>query len=111
MKRKSRYFTLEFKQKAVELSYARGSVKEVSEELDFNSSVLHRWRKELKSYGKNSLLGRGTPKMRSVSKVVCELKYNSDFCKKQRLELSIDLLKFILPEMLIAHFDLVKHNV
>ena len=26
------------------------------------------------------------------------------------MELSIALLKFILPEMLIAHFDLVRHN-
>lgn len=30
--------------------------------------------------------------------------------KRQTLELSLDLLKFILPEMLIEHFDLVRHT-
>jgi len=88
MRRKARCFTLEFKQKAVELSYARGSVKEVSEELDVNSSVLHRWRKELKSYGKNSFPGRGTPKMTDEQKEIAKLKR-----QLKDMELERDILK------------------
>lgn len=43
MKRSHRNYSLEFKKKAVELSYARGSVKQISEELDVPVSVLSRW--------------------------------------------------------------------
>jgi transposase len=53
MKRAHRNYSLEFKQKAVELSYARGSVKHICEELDIPISVLSRWRKESKDYGNN----------------------------------------------------------
>jgi hypothetical protein len=30
--------------------------------------------------------------------------------KRSALELSLDLLKFILPELLVTHFDLVSHK-
>lgn len=41
-----RNYSLFFKKKAVELSYARGNTKEVCDELDIPYSVLNRWRKE-----------------------------------------------------------------
>ena len=63
MRRKAKHYTLEFKQKAVELSYAKGSVAQVCEDLDILPAVLYRWRKEQKNYGKNSFPGRGNPKM------------------------------------------------
>ncbi len=44
MKRAYRNYSLEFKKKAVELSYVRGSVKQIYEELDIPISVLSRWR-------------------------------------------------------------------
>ena len=46
MRRKAKHYTLEFKQKAVELSYAKGSVAQVCEDLDILPAVLYRWRKE-----------------------------------------------------------------
>ena len=36
----------DFKQKAVELSFARGSAKEIAEELDIRPELLYRWRRE-----------------------------------------------------------------
>ena len=73
-KRKATDYTLDFKQKAVELSYARGNVKQVSEELDLYPSVLYRWRKELKDYGNNSFSGRGKVKLTDEQQEIVELK-------------------------------------
>ncbi len=43
---------------------------------------------------------------------MCELIFNVDFCKKKReLDLSLDVLKFILPELLVTHFNLTKHQL
>ena len=39
-------FDKEFKKKAVELSYARGSATEIAEELGIERALLYRWRKE-----------------------------------------------------------------
>ncbi len=39
-----------FKQKAVELSYARGHVREVVEELGIEAELIYRWRREFKRY-------------------------------------------------------------
>jgi len=36
----------EFKQKAVELSFARGNAKEIAVELDIRPELLYRWRRE-----------------------------------------------------------------
>lgn len=88
MRRKSKHYTLEFKQKAVELSYARGNVKQVCEDLDIFPSVLYRWRKELKDYGKNSFPGRGNPKMTDEEKEIARLKK-----ALKEAELERDILK------------------
>ncbi len=41
-----------------------------------------------------------------------ELYFNVDFCKKRDyLDLSLDVLKFILPELLVTHFDLTDHQL
>ena len=40
MRSKPKYYSTDFKQKAVELSYATGNVKQVCEDLGINSSVL-----------------------------------------------------------------------
>jgi transposase len=42
MRKSAKHYTLEFKQKAVELSYAKGNVKQVCEDLDIIPSVLYR---------------------------------------------------------------------
>src|SRR5680860_887298 len=61
MKREARSYSVEFKQKAVELTYARGSIVDVCRELDIPRSVLGRWRKESKEYGDNGFPGKGNP--------------------------------------------------
>ena len=88
MRSKPKHYTLEFKQKAVELSYAKGNVKQVCEDLDIFPSVLYRWRKELKDYGKNSFPGRGKPKMTDEEKEISRLKK-----ALKEAELERDILK------------------
>jgi transposase len=74
MKKRNRNYSPSFKVKAVELSYARGNVKQVCEELDIPYSVLHRWRKESTTYGKNSFPGRGKAKLTDEQKELAQLK-------------------------------------
>ena len=74
MRKQHRNYSPSFKQKAVELSYARGSVKQICEELDISYSVLHRWRSESKDYGKNSFPGRCKPKLTEEQKEIALLK-------------------------------------
>jgi transposase len=74
MRSKPKYYNADFKQKAVELSYATGDVKQVCEDLRVSPSVLYRWRKEHKDYGKNSFPGRGKPKLTDEEKEIVRLK-------------------------------------
>jgi transposase len=61
MTNKAKHLTLELKQKAVALSYAKANVKQASEDLNIFPPVLYHWRKELKDYGKNSFHCLGKP--------------------------------------------------
>lgn len=88
MRSKAKHYTLEFKQKAVELSYAKDNVRQVCEDLDIIPSVLYRWRKELKDYGKNSFPGRGKPKMTDEEKEIDRLRK-----ALKETELERDILK------------------
>jgi len=74
MSKPKREYTTEFKQKAVELSYARGNAAEVCRELGLNPSVLGRWRREAKKYGENSFPGKGNPKLTDEQREIAELK-------------------------------------
>ena len=74
MRKQNRNYSPSFNQKAAELSYAKGNVKHVCEELDVPYSVLHRWRKESKAYGNNSFPGRGKPKLTDEQKEIALLK-------------------------------------
>ena len=88
MRRKKRNYSPSFKQKAVELSYARGNVKQVSEELGIGYSLLCRWRKEHTTYGKNSFPGKGRPKQTDEQKQIASLKK-----QLKDMELERDILK------------------
>ena len=74
MSKRNKNYTLEFKEKAVELSYARGNVSAICKELDVPLSVLHRWRRESVEYGKNSFPGKGRPKLTDDQREISELK-------------------------------------
>ena len=74
MRQNRKKFDKEFKQKAVELSYARGNAKEIADELGIGQGLLYRWRKELKQYEGNSFPGHGTPKMTDLEREVVLLR-------------------------------------
>ena len=88
MSREKRNYTAEFKEKAVELSYARGSVVEICRELDIPTSVLSRWRRGSDAYGRNSFPGKGNPKLTDEQREIAELKK-----KLRNAELERDILK------------------
>ncbi|RXM42686.1 transposase [Flavobacterium sp. YO12] len=48
-----------FKEKAVLLSYERGCIEKVEEELGITKSLLNRWRQDYKQYGSGSFPGAG----------------------------------------------------
>ncbi|PIF01414.1 MAG: hypothetical protein CR994_02360 [Maribacter sp.] len=77
MSKEKRNYTVEFKQKAVGLSYARGNAAEVCREPGLNPSVLGRWRREAKKYGENSFPGKGNPKLTDEQREISELKKRS----------------------------------
>jgi len=54
--------------------------------LDIPYSVLHRWRSESKSYGKNSFPGRGKPKLTDEQKQIVKLEKE---LKEAKLEAEI----------------------
>jgi len=74
MSRRKKNYSVEFKQKAVELSLARGSVTQICRELDIPTSVLSRWRRESNQYGKDSFPDRGKPKLTDQQREITELK-------------------------------------
>lgn len=89
MKKTRQTYDREFKQKAVELSYARGNAKEIAEELGVLPELLYRWRREHQQYDKNSFPGRGKPKMTdlerenaSLKKALRDAKMERDILKK-----------------------------
>jgi transposase len=80
-----RTYTREFKQKAVELSNARGSVISVAKELDVNIESLRRWKKEYRK-GKLSLTSAKTttrdPEMLRLQKALRESELENAILKK-----------------------------
>ncbi|WP_088697885.1 IS3 family transposase [Zobellia sp. OII3] len=108
MSREKRNYSVEFKEKAVELSYARGSVVEICRELDIPTSVLSRWRRESQDYGKNSFPGKGNTKLTDEQKEIAELK------KKLRdTEIERDIPKKGNSHLLLGRqekFRFIKHH-
>lgn len=84
MNQNRKKYDKEFKQKAVELSYARGNSKEIAEELGIGQGLLYRWRKELKKYEGNSFPGHGTPKMTDLEREVARLRKELRDAKMER---------------------------
>ena len=84
MNQNRKKYDKEFKQKAVELSYARGNAKEIADELGIGQGLLYRWRKELKKYEGNSFPGHGTPKMTDLEREVTRLRKELRDAKMER---------------------------
>lgn len=88
MSRHKKNYSVEFKKKTVELSFARGSVTQICEELDTPTSALSRWRRESSEYGKNSFPGRGKPKLTDEQREIANLKK-----ELKDMQLERDILK------------------
>ena len=88
MTKERKFYDREFKQKAVELSYARGNAKEIAEELGIAHELLYRWRREYQQYDKNSFPGKGKPKMTDLERENARLKKELRDAKMER-----DILK------------------
>jgi len=88
MTKERQSYDREFKQKAVELSFARGNAKEIAEELGIRPELLYRWRRELEQYQNNSFPGKGKPKMTDLEREVSRLKKELRDAKMER-----DILK------------------
>ena len=55
MTKERQTYDKEFKQKAVELSFARGNAREIAEELGIHPELLYRWRREHQKYQNTDL--------------------------------------------------------
>lgn len=88
MKHNRKKYDREFKQKAVELSYARGNATEIAEELGIDKGLLYRWRKEFNKYEQNSFPGNGSPKMTDLERENAQLRRELIDAKMER-----DILK------------------
>jgi transposase len=82
------FYDREFKQKAGELSYARGNTKEIAEELGIRVELLYRWRREFKKYENNCFPGKGKPNMTDLEKENARLRKELRDAKMER-----DILK------------------
>jgi transposase len=88
MNQNRKKYDKEFKQKAVELSYARGNATEIADELGIDKGLLYRWRNEFKKYEGNSFPGHGSPKMTDLEREVARLRKELRDAKMER-----DILK------------------
>ena len=88
MTKERTFYDREFKQKAVELSFARGNAKEIAEELGIGPELLYRWRREYQRYENNSFPGKGKPKMTDLEREIARLRKELRDAKMER-----DILK------------------
>lgn len=88
MKETRKIYSKEFKQKAVELSNVRGSVQEISQELDVRSELIYRWRRELSRNPSLAFSGNGIKQLTEEQKELTRLKRELADVKMER-----DILK------------------
>ncbi len=88
MTRDRKYYSKEFKLKAIELSYARESAKQVAEELGIAPAMLYKWRANLLTDGVRSFSGNGNKKQTPEEKEIALLKK-----QVRELQLEREILK------------------
>jgi transposase len=88
MKETRKIYSKEFKQKAVELSNLRGSVQEISRELDVRPELVYRWRKEFSQKPLLAFSGNGNRQLNEEQKELFRLKRELADVKMER-----DILK------------------
>ena len=75
-----------FKERAVKLSYQRGSLLSAAKELGISYSTLGKWRKDYEKYGNNSFPGRGNERLTDDQRRIKELEKQ---LKDKELDLEI----------------------
>ena len=84
--KRNRNYDRTFKERAVQLSYERSSVKDLAEELGIHPDRIYSWRKEFATYGKASFSGHGKERLTDEQR---ELKEVRKQLKRRELELEI----------------------
>lgn len=67
-------YTPEFKREAVRLADERGNRSAVARELGIHTSMIRRWKEQLKENGKRAFPGKGNPRDEEMAKLHRELK-------------------------------------
>ena len=88
MNRRRRKFSKEFKEKAVELANVRGSVADISRELDIGSDLINRWRREMAKNPSLAFGGNGNEQLTPEQKELARLKRELNDVRMER-----DILK------------------
>lgn len=73
MGKERRTFTREFKQNAAELSYERGNIVDLANELKIRPELFYRWRSEFASCERASFPGNGNKKLTDEQKEIARL--------------------------------------
>ena len=88
MKSSRKIYPSDFKVKAVELSFERNNISELTRELGITASLIYKWRKDYQEYGSNSFPGKGNLKLTPEQERIVELER-----KLKDAELERDILK------------------
>ena len=83
-----RVYDLEFKMKAVLLSFERNAISQVARELEISSGLLFTWREDYKKYGPGSFPGFGNLRLTPQQKCIYELEK-----KIKELDLKVEIIK------------------
>jgi transposase len=74
MSESRKFYSKEFKHKAVELSNVRGNVAEVARELGVNPEFIYRWRREIGVRPEQAFGGNGKKQLTEEQKEIARLK-------------------------------------
>jgi transposase len=88
MKQSSKIYDKDFKEKAVQLSYDRHNISELSRELGITAPQLYKWSKEYEEFGQGSFPGNVKLKQSPEQERIAELER-----KLKDAELERDILK------------------
>ena len=88
MKQVRKIYDKAFKEKAVQLSYDRKNVSELSIEFVITAPQLYKWRKEFEEFGEGSSPGKGNLKLTLEQEKIYELEK-----RLKHAELERDILK------------------
>lgn len=98
-----------FKEKAVQLSYKRGSLVQVEKELEISSSLLYKWRQQYEKFGSFCGKGNGYLRLNPDQQKINELER-----KAKQSELQYEILKkgskyFLQGRLMIFNF-IINHE-